>query len=225
MRQQNLFVIFCLILTLGFVLAYGKFKDYFSDSKDLQKQVAYWREQKDRVELREAVLQDQMRDFEVEVARVIPQKSNRLSFEQKNLLSQVRLPASELGVDLSRAELERGRRFFREQNYTEATATFKNIIEKYPSSGRAVEARFLLSESLYLQGQYPLCIEQIEEMMSQYPENDLTGFIMLRMGQILQSRNRLDEANEVYRTVIRRFSSNETLKAQSQILLKNSGSL
>ncbi len=225
MKQQNLFAIFCLVLTLGILLSYGALRDHFSDSKDLLKQVAFWKEQKDRVELRTAVLQDQMRAFQVEVAKTIPEKGPWQSFDQKNLFSQVRLPASELGVDLSSSELERGRKFFRDHKYTEAIRAFQELIDKYPSSGKAVEARFLLAESLFLSAQYSSCIDEIEIMMTQYPENELTGFIMLRMGQVLQSRNRSFEAAEVYQTVIRRFPASLSLKDQAEKLLKTSGSL
>jgi TolA-binding protein len=224
-KQQSLFAIFCLVLTLGIMLAHGAIRDHFSDSKELQKEVAYWKEQRERVELKTSLLQDQMRAFQVEVAKTIPEKAQLQNFDQKNLFSQLRAPASDLGIDLTSAEMERGRKFFREQSYSEAIEIFKELIEKYPSSGKAVEARFLLAESLFLSSQNANCIDQIEVMMTQYPENELTGFIMLRMGQVLQSRNRSVEATEVYRTVVRRFPSSINLKRQAENLIESSENL
>lgn len=221
-RQHYIFIIFCLILTLGILQAFGAFKEFYSDSKALRGELARLQQASEREKLKVALVQSQLQDFRFEVAKVIPQNP---SFAQKNIFSQVRIPASELALDLSSVELEHGRKMFREGNYTQAISTLRKLIVSFPSSGRSVEARFLLAESLYLSGIYTECVDVIEEMITQFPENELTGFIMLRMGQILQSRNRTEEADEVYRTVQRQFRMNVALQDQARKLLRSPSSL
>lgn len=216
MRQQSFFVIFCLVLSLGIFQAYSLFKDYFSDSKDLQKEVAKLKIANEREELKLALERDRLRDFQMEVAKALPGES----FQQKNILSQLRVPASESAMDLSGVMMEKGRQLFREGKYLDAVHVFKETIETYPTSGNAVVAHFLIAESYFLAARYPECLSMIDTMMTQYPTNDLTGFIMLRMGQILEGRNQPESAQEVYQKVVKNFSSNKDLVAQAKLLAK-----
>ena len=67
-------------------------------------------------------------------------------------------------------------------------------------------------------GQQQEGLDVIDQMMAQFPQHELTGFIMLRMGQILQIRNRVEEASEVYRLVGHNFPSNHELVSQAGVL-------
>ncbi len=82
------------------------------------------------------------------------------------------------------------------------------------------QAYFFWAESLFLRGEQKACLDVIDQMIDLYPDHDLTGFIMLRMGQILQLRSRTEEASEVYRTVMQSFASNHELHSQAEKLLQ-----
>ena len=96
---------------------------------------------------------------------------------------------------------------------------FEKVIEKFPASVHVVESLFLTAESYFLLGQYPACLSVVEIMMEQFPESDLTGFILMRMAQIYNMRGETEQAIEVYRTIIRQFQHNG-LKAQANAALK-----
>jgi hypothetical protein len=53
-------------------------------------------------------------------------------------------------------------------------------------------------------------------MMNQFPDHELTGFLMLRMGQVLQAQNRTEEAGEVFRVIESHFAFNHELRGQAK---------
>jgi len=110
--------------------------------------------------------------------------------------------------------LSEAKKDFRSDNYTAAAAKFRQVIERYPVSKDIIETHFLLAESLFLSGQIDASMDLVDEMMTRYPDSELTGFIMLRMGQVLEKKNRLDEALEVYQAVFRQFPKSPALLAQ-----------
>ncbi len=131
------------------------------------------------------------------------------------------MPASQNPIDLSSVIFEKGREHFRLKKFAAAAQSFQELIDKYPSSSKLVDAYFLKAESLFLSAQYPQCIDTIDFMVSQFPESELTGFIMLRLGQIFVSRNRTTEAIELYKVVNQRFPANLALKDQAAQLIKS----
>ena len=65
-----------------------------------------------------------------------------------------------------------------------------------------------------------LVTEVIDEMVLQFPDHELTGFILLRLGQISEHNNQIEEAQEIYRTVANHFPQ-KPLKQQALVLLKS----
>ena len=57
-------------------------------------------------------------------------------------------------------------------------------------------------------------------MMNHYPQNEMTGYLMLRNAQILTQKRRNVEASELYRVIIRQFQTSEMLKQQAQKMLQ-----
>lgn len=132
----------------------------------------------------------------------------------------VRAPASEETLDLSGAIYEKGKRYFNGQQYDRAIREFGQLLEKYPLSQHSVEARFFIAESYFLKKDYRSSLGQIDEMVTQYPQHDLTGFILLRMGQISEINSQTEEAAEIYKTVAKNFK-NENLKKQARKLAQS----
>jgi TolA-binding protein len=83
-----------------------------------------------------------------------------------------------------------------------------------------IQAYFFWAESLYMNHQQQECLDVVDQMMTQFPDHELTGFIMLRMGQILQERSRTEEAAEVFKVVRQNFAGNVELKTQADKLLR-----
>lgn len=226
MVQKNfLFVTFCLVLVIGLLQTYGFMKDYLSPTKYLETQWAR-AERKNEVEkLKIALLENQIDDLKTEIAAAIPEatKSGVLSGDSSNL--QLRGLASIARTKVGALELsgvldQKAKALFREKKYVEANSVFKELIEKYPSSPRVVEAYFFQAEGFFLTGQYQQSLDVIDHMIQHFPDSELTGFIMLRMGQILASRNRADEAKEVYKVILQVHGNNPDIKDQAEKLLK-----
>jgi TolA-binding protein len=56
-------------------------------------------------------------------------------------------------------------------------------------------------------------------MISLYPENDLTGFALIRLGKIYENQERLEDAIDVYKAVLKSYPK-VTLQKQAQACLK-----
>lgn len=220
-KQSSFFVVFCLCLTLGLVSVYALFVGYFNGHKQYEQSIAQLREQIDKEKLDNSLLSHQLKDFQQTVAQVLPdEKKLQANYELQTLASVIRAPASIGGLELSGVYYEKGKKFFAEKNYDKAIQQFYDLLEKYPLSKHCVEARFFIAESFYLKKDFRNSLSEIDKMVSHYPHHDLTGFILLRMGQISELNNQAEEASEIYKTVLGNFK-NETLKKQAKTLVEN----
>ncbi len=57
-------------------------------------------------------------------------------------------------------------------------------------------------------------------MIRLYPESELTGFALLRLAKIYEGRDRIEDAADIYRSVVSHFSQPE-LRRQAEIALKS----
>ena len=225
MRRHNyLFLIFCLTLTTALILFYAELRQYFSPEKYLTEEINNKNKQLEQSKLQMALLQYQLIDFKKEVAERLP------AFDSKDknfhLLTQAtRLPASIEPIDMSKKILAEGKELFNKKNYTNSILVFKKLIELYPVSINTLEARSLLAESYFLNNRNKECLDIIDLMMTQYPDSIYTANLMLRMGEILESQNRYQEAFEVYETVRDNFSKDSKLKAAVDAKLSKSKSM
>jgi TolA-binding protein len=219
--SNSLFVIVCLSITVGLLMGYNKFSNYFNQGKEYQIQVHQLNQKIEKVEFKNVLLQNQLMDFKQSVAVVLPPNSeikNQIAnYELKNFASSLRTPASEAHLDLSGVLFEKGKKLFKEQKYEKSIKEFRKVLDEYPLSRYKVESHFFMAEAFFLQKDYKSSLDLIDQMLQQYPDNDLTGFVMLRMGQISELNNRLEEASEVYKTVQAHFK-NDQLRAQAHKL-------
>ena len=132
----------------------------------------------------------------------------------------MRTPASDEALDLSPALYERAKKNFKSKNYDKAIEEFYKLLNQYPLSLYSIEARFFIAESYFLKKDYRSSIEEIEQMVTQFPHHDLTGFILLRLGQISESNNQVEEASEIYKMVTENFK-NEDLRKQAKKMIQN----
>lgn len=223
MRSRNgLFLVTCLGIAAGLLWSYAQFVSYFGENGEdrfaVESVSRKLREERYRRELSEA----RLRDLGQEVAAVLPSAAHqRLAsqgYELRTLASVVREPAA-VKLDLSGVRMERAKRLFSLQKYAEASREFEDLLSDFPSSPNSVEAYFLLGESSYLQRDEKKAVEIADLMVTQFPEHELTGFILLRLGQINERNNRVEEAAEVYRTVEKSFG-NPALIEQARRLAK-----
>jgi TolA-binding protein len=220
MKNWNfLFISFCFALVIGLLQSYNFFQNYFSPVKEIQAQVKSEKKKVEVQKLLTALAQAQLEDFKSSVATILPNKINGTDLQSHQLRSLASVVKDGEPLDLSTVLLEKAKSEFRRGNFKASSKVLKELIQKYPSSPVIVDAYFFAAESFYMNGQSEECLDFVDQMMIQFPENELTGFIMLRMAQIMQSRNQGDEASEVYRIVINNFKGNKDLQKQAEKLL------
>ncbi|WP_413581467.1 tetratricopeptide repeat protein [Bdellovibrio sp. HCB288] len=217
-NQNSIFVVFCLCLTIGIVAVYGVLVGHFNGHQKYEIQISALNKKIEQEQFDNSLLTYQLKDFQQAVAQALPgDKTLQAKYELNNLAAAVRTPASESKVDLSPVVYERAKKYFNQKNYDKAISEFNGLLEKYPLSSHGVEAHFFIAESYFLKKDFRSSLAQIDDMVTQYPESDLTGFILLRMGQISEYNNQVDEAAEVYNTVLKNFK-NEDLRKQARKL-------
>jgi len=215
------FCIWILILTLGWGHAYSVFREHFNGKEFLQKRVAQLQEKLEKQKLKTGIASYQLRDYQQSVAMLLPAAGKQLgSYQERSLASVTVEPDQEkLQIDFSSSLFEKGKKSFREGDYETSNETFKEIIRRFPVSTHLVEAYFLLAEGKYNSGEIEDCLDTIENMITLFPEHDLTGFALIRMGQIFASRDRVEDAEQVFKAVINNFD-NPGLKDQARKLIK-----
>lgn len=219
-NQGSVFLIFCLSLTVGLLGVFAMFMGHFNGHEQYEMRISSLKTEIEKERFEKTLLTYQIKDFQQSVAQVLPANDKLVAkYEEKNLASVVRQPASVPALDLSGALFARGKKSFADQNYDKAIKEFGRLVEAFPLSQYNVESRFFIAESYFLKKDFKSSLAQIDDMVSLYPDNDLTGFILLRMGQISEANNQIDEASEVYKAVIKNFK-NEALRDQARKLAK-----
>lgn len=211
MNKDALFLILVSCLTAGFVYFFGKFKEHYSDELFTALELSKHERLLQQKELELQVARQQMFDFEQSVIAGLPKEGK--SFVA--LRSQFRAPASEPLVDLSEAILKKGQELFNAGDYKEAIASFKEFEEKHPTSLLVPKAIFLRAEAEFKSSQFESFLETCDMMLTHYPENEFTGFLMVRMAQVYEFRKRVPEAKRIYTAVMGQFK-NPQLKEQAR---------
>lgn len=204
-----LFSVFCLVLAAALAHSYSLFTAYFSPERDLVRKVAELESKVEREALKRSLAEAQLQDYRFQVAKALPQTTPGMRAIASVSVEPVK------AMDLSGLVLERGKEAFNRKDYVTAISAFRELVEKYPTSSHVVMSHFFLAESYVLVSKPEDALDEIQFMMKHFPEDEKTGFIMLRMGQILESRERFAEAAEVYRTIQREFAGNYALKKQA----------
>lgn len=217
--KSQLFATFILILLIFQLKAYYAFREHFSGKAELQVKAKNLEASLEKQKIKNEMLAFQIRDFKQYVASQVPEVIREdKSLGSRNVASFVEKP-NEVEVDFSRGILEKGRTLFREQQFDKAIEEFQIIEERYSTSPAMIDALFLLTESFYQAKRYEDCVATAEKMLSLFPENELTGFSLIRLGQVLQEMDRVDDAAQVYRTVLE-VHKNPNLRKQAQKLLR-----
>ncbi len=173
---------------------------------------------------RERLAQDDSRETREMVAQVIPgslknKPKDSTTYEIRNIASVLNSTNSSLQIERASSMLEKAKDEFRAKNFEESNLRLSKLLRLYPDSLHGPEARFLLVEGYFQARDFEACIEVVEEMIRLYPESELTGFALLRLGRIYEGRDRIEDAAEIYRSVVSHFSQAE-VKSQAKIALK-----
>ena len=220
--MNYLFLITSLVITSILMWGFGVFQGHFSKAKEFTYQVQDLERKIENEKKKQDLLVYQLEDMRQNFAQVLTEKEQEKisKYDQsiKNWSSSLRAPASQ--IDLSGVYFERIKRTFKSGDYDKTIVLVKELLDKYPLSPYIIEVYFLKAESFFLKRDFKNCLDVIDQMITLFPDSELTGFIMLRMGQISEINNRTDEALEIYKTARDNFKS-DSVQKQAQLLIQS----
>jgi TolA-binding protein len=224
--NTNVFVVFSLCITLGLSYLYTELREFYSPAKRLSSEVHALEEKIREERFKRLLLSYEFQDFRNEVATVLPKAIREnggdeaeKTFPMRSLASVVQSRSNEnLNIEKARIIFSKAKKYFRDKKYSEASSAFANLIKSHPYSADLPEAMFLLVESQYQLHHLDICISWINQMIELYPDNELTGYAMVRLGKIFESQERHEEALDIYRTVLKSFPQRELAAAADNAL-------
>ena len=101
--------------------------------------------------------------------------------------------------------LRKAKKLFVASNYERSAELLEEFIRSNPDNPNMPQAFYLLEESYYHNDQTEAAIREINSLIAQYPETHFAALSMDRLGTIFTSQERVDEATEIYQTVIDHF--------------------
>ncbi len=107
---------------------------------------------------------------------------------------------------------------YREENYEEAIASFKNFLEKYPNSNLADNSQFWVGESHMALKQYEQAILAFQTVIKKYPKGNKVPNAILRQALAFYEINDKTSARLLLKKLIRQYpSSNEAKIAKGKL--------
>ena len=207
--KASVLLIFSLVMTVLWAMVFSAARWEYSGVKQYQVEAAHYQKLLKQQELKTALAEIQMSEFRERVATLMPGKipqNTEKHYPLRMLASSVRKNNPYL-MNLVTAKnlMEKGKRDFRNGEFGRAAQSFKTVISHYSYSPDVLEAYFLYSEGLYQTRNFELCAQTIQTMIELFPDSELTGFAMLRLGRIFEAQKRSSEALDIYKTVVRSF--------------------
>jgi TolA-binding protein len=209
--NTNILVVFILTLTLGMSYLYTSLREFYSPTKDLRHQVAALDEKVKTERFKHLVDSYEFAEFRNYVATILPEAikekgDGEKSFQLRSLASVVQNQSNEnLAVEQAQMAFDTAKKYFREQKFEDSNRLFALMIKSHPYSAHVPEAMFLMVEGYFQLHQYDQALTAANKMIEVYPDNELTGYAMVRLGKIYEYQDRHEEAMDIYKTVIKSF--------------------
>lgn len=207
---------------MGLMQAYHFFQSYYSQEENLKRQVSVMQTQLEKESLRVNLAQVQLEEFKQDVAVLMPNviKKEPHNYSMRKLASVVSSPDEIQGIMTAKKAMQLAKDKFQLHDYSGSYKILKWIMEYHSESLQFVEASFLAVESLYMLKRDEECLDLVEMMLSMYPEDQLTGFAMLRMGRIMERNDKAEDAEVIYKLVLKNYK-NEKLLKEAKVLIRS----
>ena len=213
------------MFSLVFLLSMNTmFLIHFSKTEGLEKEVAYLTVENEKAYMEMELQEIEMQEFKVEVAAVLPQYDNSPKHYQGRQLASVLGGYVNPRIDegLSKILLQSAKNEYNEKNFIKAKTKLIKYISKYPHSAHLPESYLMLINIEFKDKNYEKTITHIDHLISAYPANELTAHAMLVLGTIMERQERIEEASELYRTIIDAFNIKQIQK-KARFALKEIG--
>lgn len=209
MAKSSITFVFTLTLALVYTFLFLQARVTFSGLDEAEYRVQALKNHVERQKIRTAMVQMQFDEFRNFVSVTLPEDIPANTEEHYPLrqLASVLKTSDSYKLKLVKASdlMAIGKQHFAAEEYAEANQNFKKIIDFYSFSHHVIEAHYLYAEGLFLMSDYENCVSIIKTMIELFPESELTGYSMLRLGKIFESQRRSTEAMDIYKAVLSTF--------------------
>lgn len=105
---------------------------------------------------------------------------------------------------------------YQKGTYDPAIDGFQTFIEQFPTNPLADDALYMIGECYYSQKKFARAIEQLDELIINYPDSNKLAATYLKKGYCLAELKRKDEAIAVLRFLVSKYSFGEEAKSAQQ---------
>ena len=105
---------------------------------------------------------------------------------------------------------------YQKGTYDLAIDGFQTFIEQFPANPLADDALYMIGECYYSQKKFARAIEQLDELIINYPDSNKLAATYLKKGYCLVELKRKDEAIAVLRFLVSKYSFGEEAKSAQQ---------
>ncbi len=211
--KTNVLVTFALTWTLAVTLFYSRLREHFSPVHTLQSQIEALQNRVREERFQRLLLSYQFADFRTEVATVLPGAIKKAGpgekgYPLRTLASVVQEPSNDqLGFQTAHSVFQDGIREYNKGHYEQANDIFQALIQNHPYSDDVPKAMFLIVNGSFNIGENDQAIDYANQMLSLYPDNELTGYALIRIAKIYEDQGRHQDAANLYQTVMKSFSN------------------
>lgn len=219
--KTQVFVSFCALIAAMILAIHGLVRDNRAPVEKLKEQLANLEKERQKAELRSQLMAYEIADYQTRVATLLPPGAHHggdeapgdaEQFSLRQLASVVTTGGDSIHIERASGLFEKAKTAFREKDFEGSNEILKSLIRKYPESAHVPSAYFLLAEGYYQRKEYSESVLNIERMIEIFPENELTGFALLRLGHIFEVQDRLEDAGDIYKSILANFKQPELVK-------------
>ena len=224
--QRSSFAAYILLLTLAWMQVYGAVRQTFGDEARARVEARHLRDQVRALKVARSLDREALLEFRQNVATLMPDALRTLGRGRAGYPVRALASVVSPGVidDSTRAIIaqtlfERGKKLFEQKKYADSNKVFEQMTQRYSYTSYVIESYFLLAEGQYQIGELQSAVLTINHMIELFPQDEMSGFAMVRLGHIFQERNHNDQAVDVYKTVMRTFPQRD-VAAQAKASLR-----
>lgn len=210
MKLQS-FVALILMLTIAWMNFYANVRETYNGVDEYKAQVVESLKELENERIARSIDHEQFLDFQQTVATLMPDAirengDGEEGYPLRSLASTIAgKDAEKLRQTIARTLFEKSKDYFRKKEYEKASKGFREVIRRFSYTPFVTESYFLLSESQFQLNEMEESVTTIQTMVEQFPQHELTGFALVRLGRIYEIQNRNEEAVDIYKTVILSF--------------------
>ncbi len=215
--NTRLFAFFILLMLFGIQGAFLTFQNELDGREVLELEILSLKQELERERTKAEVARYELESFQQVVAATLPNNIHQKEYSVRNIASIV-VDHEPLAVKPS-IDFSTIKKVYLSSEFEKSAVQLRDFIKTYPESAYVLEAYYLQAMSYYKSKQYENAIATIDILVKQYPSSEMTGLGLLVMGDIMKSKERYDEAKQIFLTVKNNFPYPE-LKKQAQVKLE-----